>query len=168
MKKRILIMALALVAVFALHGMAVAAEPIDAVKANIKKSAAAVKASVPFVTVAEFKKVIDEQKEFFEIIDVREADEYAAGHLGDAILAPRGKAEWMIPGKVKDPSTKIYVYCKGGTRGAFVTRMLLDAGYKDVTNIDGGFKAWAKAGYPFYNAHGQCVVTKGGFGKKPE
>lgn len=168
MKKRLTLIAFVVMAFFAFSGMALAAEPIDAIKANIKKSVGAVKASVPSVTVQEFKKIMDEDKEFFEIVDVREPDEYAAGYIAGAILAPRGKAEWMIPGKVKDPNVQIYIYCKAGSRGALVTKMLIDAGYKKVTNVTGGFKEWAKAGYPFYNAHGKCVVTKDGFGKKPE
>lgn len=168
MNKRISFILIMTMALFALQGMAFAAEPIDAVKANIKASVASVKASVPSITVEQLKKAMDDQDVFFEIVDVREPDEYAAGHLADALHIPRGKAEWMTPAMIKDPGTKIYIYCKGGARGSLVTKMLLDAGYSDVTNVTGGFKAWAKAGYPFYNAHGECVVTEGGFGKKPQ
>lgn len=168
MKKKLTLIVFAVMMLFAFQGMALAAEPIDAIKANIKKSVEAVKAAVPSVTVQEFKKIMDDDKEFFEIVDVREPDEYAAGYIANAILAPRGKAEWMIPGKIKDPEVQIYVYCKAGSRGALVTKMLLDAGYKKVTNVAGGFKEWAKAGYAFYNMHGQVVVTKDGFDKKPE
>ncbi len=168
MKKRLTLIAFMMLAMFTVSSLALAADPIDAIKANIKKSVDAVAASVPSVTVQEFQKIRQEQKEFFELIDVREPDEYAAGYIADAILAPRGKAEWMIPGKVKDPNVQIYIYCKAGSRGALVTRMLLDAGYTKVTNITGGFKAWAMAGYPFYNDHGEVAVTKDGFGKKPE
>ena len=168
MKRKMTFVVFIVAALFLMAGPAMAEAPIDAVKANIKKSTTAIKDSVPTISVAEFKKLIDEQKVFFEIIDVRGQDEYDAGHLADAIHTPRGKAEWMIPEKVKDPNTPIYVYCKSGTRGALVTRMLLDAGYAKVTNVAGGFMGWAKAGYPFYNLHGEVVVVKDGFGKKPE
>lgn len=168
MKRKLTFIAFVIAALFLVSGPAMAEAPIDAVKENIKKSVGAIKKSVPTITVAEFKKRIDEQKEFFEIIDVRGQDEYDAGHLADAIHAPRGKAEWMIPEKVADPDTPIYVYCKSGTRGALVTRMLLDAGYTRVINVDGGFMAWAKVGYPFYNLHGELAVVQDGFGKKPE
>lgn len=168
MKKKLTLIAFVVTALFMLQGLALAAEPIDAVKANIKASVDEVKKAVPSVTVAEFKKIMADDKEFFELIDVRGKDEFDAGHIAGAIWAPRGKAEWVIPGKVKDPNVQIYIYCKAGSRGALVTKMLLDAGYKKVTNISGGFKDWAKAGYEFYNLHGKCVVTKDGFGKKPE
>lgn len=168
MKKRISLILITVAALIALQGLAFASEPVDVIKANIKKSVGAVKASVPSITVQELKKAMDDQDVFFELVDVREPDEFAAGHLADALHIPRGKAEWITPAKIKDPNTKIYIYCKGGARGSLVTKMLLDAGYTDVTNVTGGFKAWAKAGYPFYNAHGQCVVTEGGFGRKPE
>lgn len=168
MKKKLSLIAFVFVALFAFNGLALAGEPIDAINDNIKKSVGAVVKSVPSVSVEEFKKIQDGQKEFFELIDVRGKDEFDAGHLADAVWAPRGKAEWMIPGIVKDPNTTIYIYCKAGARGALVTKMLLDAGYKKVINISGGFKAWAMAGYSFYNVHGQAVITKDGFGKKPE
>ncbi|MBT4266019.1 MAG: hypothetical protein HN580_23085 [Deltaproteobacteria bacterium] len=84
------------------------------------------------------------------------------------LLVPRGKVEWGVPGKVKDPNTIIYVYCKAGARGVFATLRLLEMGYKNVINVTGGFKAWAKAGFPFYNAHGKNVVVAKGFGKKKD
>jgi len=168
MKKKLTLIILALVAVFAMQGLAVAAEPIDAVKANISKYVGEAKASVPSITVEVLAAKMAETDEYFELVDVRGADEYEAGHLADALWAPRGKAEWIIPGNIKDPNTKIYIYCKAGSRGALVAKMLIDAGYTNVTNVTGGFGAWAKAGYPFYNAHGEVVVTKGGYGKKPE
>jgi len=168
MKKQISIMSLMIVAIFAFSGMAVAAEPIDAVKANIKLSTTAIKQSVPTITVQEFMKKIESDQEFFEVVDVRGKDEYDAGHLANVVWAPRGKAEWVIPTKITDPDVPIYIYCKSGTRGALVTKMLLDAGYTNVTNVDGGFKAWASAGYPFYNLHGRMVMSKDGFGKQPQ
>jgi len=168
MKRKLTFFAFIAMALLLLSGPAFAEAPIDAVKANIKKSTEAIKNSVPTISVADFKKLIDGQKEFFEIIDVRGQDEYDAGHLADAILAPRGKAEWIVPEKVTDPNATIYIYCKSGNRGALVTKALLDAGYTNVTNVAGGFTAWAKAGYPFYNQHGEVVVVKDGFGKKPE
>lgn len=168
MKKTLAFIACLAFVLLSFLGSAFAAEPIDAIKANIKKQVAVVSESVPSITVQELKTIIEKDKEFFEILDVRERDEYDAGRLGGAVWVPRGKAEWMVPIKIKDPDVPIYVYCKAGSRGALVTRMLIDAGYTRVTNITGGFKAWASAGYPFYNLHGMVVVTKDGFGKKPE
>lgn len=168
MKRQISIMVMLTATFFVLSGAAMAAEPIDSVKASIKLSTTAVEQAVPTISVQELKKKIESYNEFFEIVDVRGKDEYDAGHLPNVVWAPRGKAEWVIPSKITDPGVLIYVYCKSGTRGALVTKMLLDAGYSNVVNVEGGFKAWASAGYPFYNMHGRVVMTKDGFGKQPE
>lgn len=168
MKKSFVISALLVAFVLVFGGVAFAEEPIDAIKASIKKRTEDVNKAVPSITAKDFKKMLDEGKVFVEVIDVRGADEFAAGRLANAINVPRGKAEWVITKKITDPNQKVVVYCKAGSRGAYVVKMMLDAGYKDVTNLKGGFKAWATAGYPFYNMHGKVVVVKGGFGKKPE
>ncbi len=167
MKKYTLASLLFIAFVLIFGGSASAKEPIDAIKANVKKRTEQVQKEVPSISVQDFKKMLDEGQVFAEIIDVRGADEYAAGHLADAINIPRGKTEWVVPKKITDPGQKIYVYCKTGARGAHVVKMLKEVGYKDVTNVKGGFKTWASAGYPFYNMHGENVIVKDGFDKKP-
>jgi rhodanese-related sulfurtransferase len=149
---------------FFLQGLVIAA-PIDAIKTKVNEmKMAAIKGS-PSVTVQELKQVMDSKKKF-KLVDVRTQAEYDAGHIFGSILAPRGKVEWMVPGKIKDPNATIYVYCKAGSRGAFATQRLLEVGYKNVINVTGGFRSWAKAGYPFFNAHGKNVIVAKGFGKK--
>ncbi len=149
---------------FFLQGLVTAA-PIDAIKAKVNKiKMAAIKES-PSITVQDLKKVMDSKKSF-KLVDVRTKAEFDAGHISGAILAPRGKVEWMVPGKIKDPNATIYVYCKAGARGAFATLRLMEMGYKNVVNVTGGFRTWAKAGYPFFNAHGKNVIVAKGFGMK--
>lgn len=167
MKHRILFITVVAV-LFAFQGMALAEKPIDGIKANIKKSVGAIKAEVPSITVQEFKKIMDKGDVYFELVDVRTEAEFDAGYIEGTVWIPRGKAEWMVPAKITDPEVQIYIYCKAGSRGALVSKMLLEAGYTNVTNITDGFGAWVKAGYPYYNVHGQSVVTEGGYGKKPE
>ncbi len=57
-----------------------------------------------------------------------------------AIIKPRYK--------VKDKNAVIVTYCRGGSRGALAAQTLRHLGYKNATNLKGGLKAWAKAGYP--------------------
>ncbi|MCG8635377.1 MAG: rhodanese-like domain-containing protein [Desulfobacterales bacterium] len=142
--------------------------PIDAIKANMKKMVEARKKEAPSITVAEFNTLMEKQDFYFEILDVRTADEFTAGHIAGAVHSDRNKLEWVTPKKIDDPEVPIYVYCKGGARGAIATLRLTEMGYKNVTNITGGMKAWANAGYTVYNEMGEFTFTKDGFGKKPE
>ena len=84
------------------------------------------------------------------LIDVREADEFAAGHIPGAIHASRGMLEFKL---AADPSLQrrdlqIVLYCKTSGRAALAAASLLDMGYVHVKSIAGGFDAWAAAGKP--------------------
>jgi rhodanese-related sulfurtransferase len=82
------------------------------------------------------------------LIDVREADEYAAGHLGGAIHASRGMLEFKLSSKpeLSSRDLKIVLYCKTSGRAALAACALHDMGYLQVSSIAGGFDAWLGAG----------------------
>ena len=82
------------------------------------------------------------------LIDVREPSEFKLGHLGGAMNIPRGLLEFKVTGEVPDKATPIVVYCKVGGRGALSAATLTRMGYTNVANMDGGWEAWLKAGYP--------------------
>ena len=81
-------------------------------------------------------------------VDVREPDEFKAGHIPGAMSVPRGTIEWMMPKKFPDKNASIVVYCEHGSRAALATYTLVKMGYKNVVSIDGGRAAWVKAGCP--------------------
>jgi rhodanese-related sulfurtransferase len=84
------------------------------------------------------------------LIDVREQDEYAAGHLPGAIHASRGMLEFKLSGNpaLSARDLKIVLYCKTSGRSALAACALHDMGYLNVQSIAGGFDAWAAAGKP--------------------
>jgi rhodanese-related sulfurtransferase len=81
-------------------------------------------------------------------VDVREQDEYAAGHIPGAKSIPRGTVEWMIPKNFPDKNTSIIVYCEHGSRGALATYTILQMGYRNAKNLEGGRAAWMEQGFP--------------------
>ena len=84
------------------------------------------------------------------LIDVREADEYAAGHIPGAINIPRGLLEFRLsstPG-LESRALSVVVYCKTSGRAALSAATMADMGYLNVHSIAGGFDAWAAAGRP--------------------
>jgi phage shock protein E len=82
------------------------------------------------------------------VIDVREADEWRAGHAAGAIHLSRGLLEGAIEEKVPDLNTPILLYCAGGNRSALSADNLQKMGYKNVASLAGGFREWQKARLP--------------------
>ena len=85
----------------------------------------------------------------YEILDVREPDEYEQGALPGATHIPRGHLEFNVEGRLPDKTKPIAVYCAGGVRSAFATKTLQDLGYTDVVSIIGGFNKWKDEGLPW-------------------
>ena len=84
------------------------------------------------------------------LLDVREADEFAAGHLPGAVLVPRGVLEFKLSGtpELDDRSLKVVIYCKTSGRAALAACAMQEMGYLNVRSISGGFDAWAASGKP--------------------
>src|SRR5580704_16867341 len=60
------------------------------------------------------------------IVDVRETEEYATGHLPGAVHVPRGHLESRINGVVPDRSQRVVLYCASGNRSALAAKTLGD------------------------------------------
>lgn len=96
------------------------------------------------------------------LIDVREPQEYASGHLPGAINIPRGMLEFEIATHphvigATDPalagrSRHIVVYCLSGGRAALAAATLQELGYTDVESIQGGIRACVDAGFTLTTA----------------
>jgi rhodanese-related sulfurtransferase len=84
------------------------------------------------------------------LIDVREADEFAAGHLAGAILMPRGLLEFKLSAAptLAARDLKVVLYCKTSGRAALAAQSMQAMGYLNVKSIAGGFDAWVAEGKP--------------------
>ncbi len=107
------------------------------------------------------KKMIDNE-EAVVILDIRESEQRAEGQIyaDETYEITRGNLEFQILNKVKDKNTIIVTYCRGGSRGALAAQTLRHLGFKNATNLKGGLKAWAKAGYPIETGLGVTILTK--------
>ena len=84
------------------------------------------------------------EREDVPLIDVREADEFAAGHVPGAVNLPMS----VIGGRLDElPDGAFDVICQVGGRSARVVQALEALGY-DATNVDGGTGEWAAVGFP--------------------
>jgi len=82
------------------------------------------------------------------LIDVREDDEWRAGHAAGAEHLGKGIIERDIEAAAPDKSTELILYCGGGYRSALVADVLQQMGYTNVYSMAGGWKAWKDAHAP--------------------
>ena len=108
---------------------------------------AAAKTRVQEISVQDAEQAI---READVLVDVREADEFAAGHVPGAVHISRGMLEFRFSGMpaLQARDLKIVLYCKTSGRAALAAAALHDMGYLNVQSIAGGFDAWAAAGKP--------------------
>jgi rhodanese-related sulfurtransferase len=82
------------------------------------------------------------------LIDVREDDEWRAGHAAGAEHLGKGIIERDIEATAPDKSTELILYCGGGYRSALAADVLQGMGYTNVWSMAGGWKAWQDSGAP--------------------
>jgi rhodanese-related sulfurtransferase len=97
--------------------------------------------------IADVKAMLD-AGERFELVDVREHSEWAAGRLPAARHICKGTIERDIETAIPDPGTSIVLYCGGGYRSALAAENLQRMGYANVSSMAGGWRAWVEAGFP--------------------
>ena len=92
------------------------------------------------ITAEEAKEIMDTEEGYI-ILDVREQDEYDAGHISGAILIPytqiEAKANEMLP----DKDQLILVYCRSGRRSKIAAEALAELGYTNIKEF-GGILDW--------------------------
>jgi rhodanese-related sulfurtransferase len=96
-------------------------------------------AKLPTITVVDF------QKRFYLLVDVRTPEEFTSGHLFGAVNIPlsefQNNLSMWTPRLPRD--VPIILQCKAGSRSAQATRILLNAGFSNVLNLDGGITDWS-------------------------
>jgi len=80
------------------------------------------------------------------LLDVREVSEYAEVHAPNATLIPLGEISTRLIEISAYKDKPIAVICRSGRRSAKAVQLLQDAGYSQVSNVNGGMSAWENAG----------------------
>jgi rhodanese-related sulfurtransferase len=101
------------------------------------------KSRVKEVSVAE---TLDRVRAGARLVDVREDNEWEAGHASPAVHLGRGVIERDIVQEFPDKSAELILYCGGGYRSALAADNLQKMGYTNVYSMAGGWKAWKEAG----------------------
>ncbi|NYJ73104.1 rhodanese-like domain-containing protein [Allobranchiibius huperziae] len=90
------------------------------------------------------------------VLDVREQDEWDAGHAPGAVHIPLGDLPTHLDDLPPDDTT-LPVICRSGGRSSQAVAWLSQQGF-DVANVDGGMRAWASAGKPLTADSGEPRV----------
>lgn len=104
-------------------------------------------ANVPFMALDELKRRIAARGNDFVILDVREKDAFAEGHIPGARFLPRGQLELRVNEEFPDPTLRILVYCEFGKISTLAAATLRSLGFIRASALDGGMKAWRDGGY---------------------
>lgn len=96
------------------------------------------------------------------LIDVREADEFASGHIPakSVFTIPRGKLEFAVDDTLLNLSDhQVVCYCLKGARGLLGAKTLKDLGFSNVSNLKGGIENWVKSGKMISNYIGNFKLV---------
>lgn len=99
------------------------------------------------------------------LVDIREADEYDAGHIPGSLLVPRGilesSCDWgysdTIPALAQARSQPVVLVCRSGNRTALAALTLQQMGYQQVFSMKTGVRGWNDFELPLVDANGQPV-----------
>lgn len=113
--------------------------------------AADIQKDVQQISVAELNAILESEDADYLLIDIREANEYVLGNIPGSANVPRGMLEFVINDEEfwseqylypPEKGTEIIVYCKSGNRGILAAKALMQLGYTNVVNLEGGFMAF--------------------------
>lgn len=108
---------------------------------------------VKTISMEEYRKVVENPGEAL-IVDVREPNEFAAGHVPGAINIPRGVLEFQIWKQVGFPANldldrNVILQCQSGNRASLAAQSLADLGFTHTTAVVMDLDDWQKVGHPF-------------------
>ncbi|MBF0342954.1 MAG: hypothetical protein HQL06_01865 [Nitrospirae bacterium] len=96
---------------------------------------------IPTKTVEQLRVIIkDQQRDCYNLIDVRQPQEYERGHIPGAVLIPLGELPMRISELTKSKTT--IVYCRSGRRSMSAAAMLINSHFTDVYSLEDGINAY--------------------------
>lgn len=99
------------------------------------------------------------------LVDIREPDEYAAGHIQGSLLVPRGileaSCDWgysdTLPALAQARTQPVVLVCRSGNRTALAALTLQQMGYEQVFSMKTGVRGWNDYELPLVNLQGEQV-----------
>lgn len=105
-------------------------------------------AGIRVVSPTDAAAVLDDPPADLVVLDVRTAEEFEAGHLDGAEMLDFYRADFADRLADLDPTKPYVIYCRSGNRSGQTRAIMVDLGFTDVVDVDGGVLAWDAAGLP--------------------
>ena len=105
-------------------------------------------AEVPFIAMEEVNSRVAAGANDIIVLDVREKEQFDAGHIPGAKHLSRGQLELRVNEAFPDPTVRIVTYCEVGKISTLAAATLRRMGFTRVLALDGGMKAWREQGFP--------------------
>ena len=103
---------------------------------------------VPFMSLAELAGRLGGNSGDIVVLDLREREAFAGGHIPGARHLPRGQLELRVNAELPDPTVRIVTCCEFGKISTLAAATLRELGFLRAAALDGGMQAWRDAGYP--------------------
>jgi glyoxylase-like metal-dependent hydrolase (beta-lactamase superfamily II)/rhodanese-related sulfurtransferase len=104
--------------------------------------------NIAFISMSELAERVKRNDPELVLLDVREKDAFAAGHIPGAKHLPRGQLELRVNTELPDPTQRILVCCEFGQISTLAAATLRELGYTHAAALDGGIKTWRESGLP--------------------
>lgn len=105
-------------------------------------------ARIPLVSLDELAGRLGQKRNDFVILDVRERDAFAKGHVPGARHLARGQLELKVDQNFPNPDVEILTVCELGKISTLAASTLRELGFRRAVALDGGMKSWKEGGYP--------------------
>ena len=105
-------------------------------------------ARVPFISMEELAERVNRNDLGLILLDVREKEAFAEGHIPGARHLPRGQLELRVNSELPDPTQRILLVCEFGRVSTLAAATLRELGFTRAAALDGGIKAWRESGLP--------------------
>ncbi|RLD29589.1 MAG: rhodanese-like domain-containing protein [Bacteroidetes bacterium] len=95
------------------------------------------------VDVVTFKEELAHKKNI-QLVDVRTPEEYQEGYIENAILIDYFSEDFNTKIQELDKEKPVYLYCRSGNRSGKASILLLDFGFTEIVDLEGGYEAWSE------------------------
>ncbi|HEX7080636.1 MAG TPA: rhodanese-like domain-containing protein [Gammaproteobacteria bacterium] len=102
----------------------------------------------PFMSLEELQRRVERRDPDLVVLDVREREAFAAGHVPGARHLPRGQLELRVNEELADPTWRIVTVCELGKISTLAAATLRELGFLRTAALDGGMEAWRERGFP--------------------
>jgi rhodanese-related sulfurtransferase len=120
----------------------------DGTAAEPSPAVAGPTSGVATVTPVAAAAIIDDAPDDLVVLDVRTAEEFAAGHIDGAVQLDFYRPDFAEQLAQLDPTVPYVVYCRSGNRSGQTLPIMESLGFSSATDVEGGILAWEASGFP--------------------